>query len=295
LWIEELRLAEQLPASYAVAVAEYVAPLAERVCELRKHLGRPVVIGVNGAPGSGKSTLVLFLAEWLQRESGLAAAVLSLDDIYLGKHDRNELADKIHPLLGTRGVPGTHDVALGKKLLQALTEQNEERVVRLPVFDKATDGRWPQSEWRSIEAPVEVVLFEGWCVGARPQRDADLRDPLNALEAQDDPDGRWRSFVNRNLKNDYAELFSRLDALIMLRIPSFDKVFEWREVQEQKLMGDSGMDAAEIRHFMMYFERLTRHMLARMPAYANTVIELDDSHAMVRMHNQKWAGAPKVP
>jgi D-glycerate 3-kinase len=293
LWIEELRLAEQLPASYKATVADYVAPLAARVCTLREHLGRPIVVGINGAPGSGKSTLTLFLVECLQRESGLTAASLSIDDIYLGKQTRQELAENEHPLLQTRGVPGTHDVALGKELLQALTEQSEERVVRLPAFDKATDDRLQQSDWRSIEAPVDVVLFEGWCVGARPQRDADLRDPVNALEAQDDTDGRWRSFVNKNLKEDYAELFSTLDALVMLRIPSFDKVFEWREVQEQKLLGDSGMNAAEIRHFMMYFERLTRHMLARMPDYANTIIELNDAHGMSGMVNKNWPGAPE--
>lgn len=286
MWIEELRLAEQLPASYGAEVAEYVAPLAERIRALREQLGRPVVIGINGAQGSGKTTFALFLTEWLQRELGLTSVSVSLDDLYLGKQAREELAGSKHPLLQTRGVPGTHDVALGKELLQALTEQSEEHVVRLPVFDKATDDRLQQSKWRSIEAPVDIVLFEGWCVGARPQRDADLRDPVNALEAQDDTDGRWRSFVNRNLKEDYAELFSRLDALVMLRIPSFDKVIEWRELQEQKMPGQPGMNAAELRDFVMHFERLTRHMLARMPDYADTVIDLDDLHRMVRMQHQ---------
>ena len=292
MWIEKLRLAEQLPASYAAVVAQYVAPLAERMFTLREHLDRPVVIGINGAPGSGKSTFALFLAKWLQRESGLTAVSLSLDDLYLGRQAREELAENRHPLLRTRGVPGTHDVALGIDLLRALTEQDEERVIKLPVFDKAIDDQLQPSEWRNIEAPVDVVLFEGWCVGARPQRDADLRDPVNALEAQDDTDGRWRSLVNKHLESDYAKLFSRLDALVMLRIPSFDKVYEWREVQEQKLRGDSGMNAAEIQHFMMYFERLTRHMLARMPEHANTIIELDDAHGMSGMVNKNWPGTP---
>jgi len=290
LWIEELRRAEQLPANYGAAVTEYVAPLAERIRTLHEQLGRPVVIGINGAQGSGKTTLALFLSEWLQRESALTAVSVSLDDLYLGKHAREELAESKHPLLRTRGVPGTHDMALGRKLLRELTEQGEEHVVKLPVFDKAIDDRVQPTEWPGVGAPVDVVLFEGWCVGARPQRDADLRDPVNVLEAQDDTDGRWRSFVNKKLKSDYAELFAQLDALLMLRIPSFDKVFEWRELQEQKLPGESGMNAAELREFVMYFERLTRHMLARMPDYANTVIDLDNSHGMVCMHNRNWPG-----
>jgi D-glycerate 3-kinase len=293
LWIEELRRAEQLPASYGAAVTEYVAPLAERIRTLHEQLGRPVVIGINGAQGSGKTTLALFLTEWLQRESALTAVSVSLDDLYLGKHAREELAESKHPLLRTRGVPGTHDIALGKKLLRELTEQGEEHVVKLPVFDKAIDDRVQPTKWPGVGAPVDVVLFEGWCVGARPQRDADLRDPVNALEAQDDTDGRWRLFVNKNLKSDYAELFAQLDALLMLRIPSFDKVFEWRELQEQKLPGESGMNTAELRDFVMHFERLTRHMLARMPDYANTIIELDDAHGMSGMVNQKWPGEPE--
>jgi len=183
-------------------------------------------------------------------------------------------------------VPGTHDVALGERLLQELTDQSEKHAVSLPVFDKAIDDRLSQSQWRTVKAPVDLVLFEGWCVGARPQRDADLRDPVNALEAQDDTDGRWRSFVNKNLKNDYAGLFSQLDALLMLRIPSFDKVLEWRELQEQKMPGEPGMNAAELRDFVMHFERLTRHMLARMPDYADTVIDLDEAHRMVELHSR---------
>jgi D-glycerate 3-kinase len=286
LWIEELRSAEELPESYAADVVEYLVPLAKRIHDLHEKRARPVVIGVNGAQGSGKTTITLFLAECLRRDFGLRVATLSLDDLYLGKEARVALAGHTHPLLQTRGVPGTHDVALGKAILRELTSNSDDHRVSLPIFDKATDDLLPQSEWKSIEAPVDIVLFEGWCVGARPQRDADLRDPINALEARDDTDGRWRSFVNRNLKNDYADLFSRLDALVMLRIPSFDKVLEWRGLQEQKMPGEPAMDNTGLREFIMHFERLTRHMLARMPDYADTVIDLDDSHRMVGMRHQ---------
>jgi len=286
LWIEELRQAEQLPESYGADVAEYLVPLAKRIHELHEQQAMPVIVGINGAQGSGKTTVTLFLAECLRRDFGLSVATLSLDDLYLGKADREKLAQEEHPLFATRGVPGTHDVALGQRLMRELTEQSQKRAVSLPVFDKATDDQLPRSEWRSVEAPVDVVLFEGWCVGARPQRDADLREPINALEARDDIDGRWRSFVNWSLKDDYAELFSQLDALVMLRIPSFEKVLEWRGLQERKMAGEPAMDKSELRRFIMHFERLTRHMLARMPDYANTVIDLDDSHRMVEMRHQ---------
>lgn len=293
-WIEELRRTERLPASYAGMVLEYVAPLAGRVQALRTYLDRPVVIGINGAQGTGKSTLALFLANWLEREQGLSSVSLSLDDLYLDKQARIRLAEQCHPLLRTRGVPGTHDVALGIRTLDALTGQNSGRVVKLPVFDKATDDLLPQSEWRSVAAPVDVVLFEGWCVGARRQADADLNVPVNSLEAVEDPDAVWRKFANEKLGSDYVELFGRIDALVMLRIPSFDNVYAWRELQERKMRQASanGMNTSELRRFVMHFERLTRHMLTHMPDHANTLIDIDESHRMVAMIHESWPFEP---
>jgi D-glycerate 3-kinase len=197
---------------------------------------------------------------------------------------------------------------LGVKTLEALTRQNSRHVVKLPTFDKASDDILQQSEWRSVDAPVDVVLFEGWCVAARPQSDECLNAPVNTLEAEDDPDGVWRRFANENLKDGYLELFGWIDALIMLRVPSLDQVFEWRALQEQKLRGDAdaadsdktspgGMNTAELRRFVMHFERLTRHMLETMPDYANTVIDIDDSHNMADMTHRNWPceGASRDP
>jgi D-glycerate 3-kinase len=288
-WIDELCRGERLPDSYTAMVLEYVAPLAERIQALHTFLGRPIVIGINGAQGSGKSTLALFLMNWLKHEHGISSASLSLDDLYLGKQARKDLAEHCHPLLRTRGVPGTHDVALGIKILDALTEQGPGRIVKMPVFDKATDDLLRQSEWRNVEVPVDVVLFEGWCVGARPQSDECLNSPVNSLEAKDDPGGVWRTFVNEKLSGDYVKLFERLDVLIMLRVPSFDNVFAWRELQERKQRADTSISADELRHFIMHFERLTRHMLEHMPEYADTVIDIDESHRIVDMVNTKWA------
>lgn len=297
LWIDALCSAEQLPESYAATVFYYVAPLAERINALHVILRRPIVIGINGAQGSGKTTLTLFLANWLQHELGLSVASLSLDDLYLSKRERQQMAEQQHPLLRTRGVPGTHDVALGKKLLTALTESGRKRVVALPRFDKARDDRLGPSDARRVEAPVNVVLFEGWCVGAYAQPDADLGTPVNALEAKEDADGVWRKFVNEKLKGEYLALFERLDALVMLRVPSFDKVLEWRQLQEQKLRNSTaaGLNPAEVQRFVMHFERLTRHMLETLPAYADSLIDIDDSHRIVAVTNRQWPFEVTLP
>lgn len=227
-WVEEFIAAHKLPADYAEDVGNVLVPLARGICEFHQRSGRPLIVGISGAQGSGKTTLALIVAEWLEREMGLAAACLSLDGLYLRKSERRELSRRVHPLLETRGVPGTHDVARAEKLLDELTRTELERTVALPVFDKALDDRASASQWPVVNAPVDVVLFEGWCVGARPQPQGSLAEPANALEAERDRAGRWRRYVNERLKTDYASLFRRLDLLVMLRVPSFEKVLKWR-------------------------------------------------------------------
>ena len=254
-------------------------------------------MGINGGQGSGKSTLSMFLVEWLKRECTLSAACLSLDNLYYGKAKRLELARSSHPLFATRGVPGTHDVALGMRTLDRLLNSDSSGTVTMPKFDKATDDQPSVSGWPVLDVPVDVVVFEGWCVGARPQADSALESPVNSLETEEDPDARWRVAVNEYLKTDYAELYKRLDTLIMLRIPSFEKAIEWRCLQESKLCKRLAMtpldDASgnvlsntQLVRFMMHFERLTRHMLVNVPRYADTVIDINDQHEMVNIiHN----------
>jgi D-glycerate 3-kinase len=240
------------------------------------HRRRPVVIGLCGAQGSGKSTLAAALAEALSRE-GLPAATLSLDDIYLTRDERMALARDVHPLLATRGVPGTHDISLG---LEVLDDLESGLPGALPRFDKARDERVAERDWPIVDPGCEVVLLEGWCLGALPQPPGDLLRPVNALEADADPDGRWRSFVNDALGDAYQRLFARLDRLVLLAAPGFEVVQGWRAEQERGLaLDDEGarrMDDDEIARFIAHYERLTRWILKEMPARADLVIRLDD-------------------
>ncbi len=284
----ELLRHEQMSATLAEPLGRVYLPLAAWVNAQRQ--GRPFVLGVNGAQGSGKSTLSAFLQRILREAFGLKVAGFSIDDLYRTHEERERLAREVHPLLATRGVPGTHDVALGLSLLDTLTGDTSSRV-SLPVFDKAHDDRAPEEEWPEIEAPVDVVIFEGWCVGARPQPEAELLKPLNELEQRDDAEGAWRRHVNAQLAGPYAELFARIDRLVMLRVPSLSCVYEWRSLQEDKLAAKAArahqhriMDSSGLKRFIMHYERLTRHMLEEMPDRADITLYLDEHHQFTSIH-----------
>ncbi len=273
----------RLPDSYGETIKSVCRPLAERIAGWRVVAGHNVIVGLCGPQGSGKSTLCAVLAALIKAQ-GLSVAVLGIDDLYLPKPRRAAMAAAIHPLFATRGPPGTHDVALGLRLFDALTNAGPDRPVRLPIFDKAADDRMAETLWPETVAPVDVLLFEGWCVGVRPQGAASLAKPLNELEAQEDPDGRWRALVEAALAGPYQTLFARLNHLILLRPPSFEIVYAWRAEQEEKLAkrlaetpGSLGcaMSEGELRRFIQHYERLTRHIMASGAKFADLVIELD--------------------
>jgi D-glycerate 3-kinase len=242
-------------------------------------------VGIAGAQGSGKSTLAQSLALLLDSR-GLKTTVLSLDDLYLPRAERERLSMAVHPLLLTRGVPGTHDVELGLQVCDAFAQG---RAIRVPRFDKARDDRRPSKEWAAISPPVDVVLFEGWCVGARPQSWSALIDPVNQLECEEDPHGIWRRFVNDALGGGYQTLFARVHVSVLLAAPSFDVVYRWRCEQEHKLKARVGgaasrtMTDEEVARFIAHYERLTRHILDEMPSRADIVVMLDEQRQVDSM------------
>jgi D-glycerate 3-kinase len=233
----------------------------------------PVVVGICGAQGSGKSTLAAALAAALEAD-GIATATLSLDDLYLTRAERLELARTVHPLLATRGVPGTHDVALGLATLDALARGE---AAALPRFDKGIDDRMPAADWPNAPPHAQVLLLEGWCLGARSQSVAALAGPVNALEAEEDPDGLWRAYANEALAGPYRTLFNRIDQLILLAAPDWSVVAQWREQQEAELRAVSpgAMTPQQVQRFIQHYERLTRWILAEMPARTDLVVLLD--------------------
>lgn len=252
---------------------------------------QPLVLGINGAQGSGKSTLAKILVLLLEQAFDKTVISLSIDDLYKTRAQRRELAETVHPLLVTRGVPGTHDVELGIELLTRL-KQGVNSKLALPVFDKASDDRLPESNWTQVKAKPDIIIFEGWCVGAVAEDATSLQQPINELETTEDADGSWRHYVNEQLAGPYQQLFDLIDVLLMLKVPDFDKVFEWRGLQEQKLQAslpdsqrqaNNTMSEAELKRFIMHYERITRLTLDEMPSRANVVLALDANHQIAQV------------
>jgi D-glycerate 3-kinase len=258
------------------AVAAQIAELI-----LRWHVaGEPLILGLCGPQGCGKSTAAAEVVVALKGQ-GLCASVLSLDDLYLCRDAREALARKVHPLFATRGPPGTHDVLLGQDVMDAVRAGEP---IRLPRYSKARDAALPRAEWPWLEN-CDVLIFEGWCVGAVPQKDAALADPINALERDEDPNGVWRRTVNAYLGGEIGTLFAQLDRLIYIQPPNFEIIVQWRCEQEHRLI-DSGsapaaMNDEKIAHFVAHFERLTRHIMVDMPRRADHVIRINSAREVV--------------
>jgi D-glycerate 3-kinase len=238
------------------------------------HGGR--IHGITGLQGTGKSTLAAQMAA-LAGERGLRAAVLSIDDVYLRRAQRQALARDVHPLLATRGPPGTHDLALACETLDALRDG---RATVLPRFDKLADDRLARIDWPQVEH-ADLVLFEGWFLRTPPQDDEALVAPLNALEREEDSDGTWRRYCNDTLGRDYPALWKRIDQLLLLQGPGFDIVPAWRWQQEQQLQANHprrmAMTHAQVERFVQFFERTSRQAMRTLPAIATRTVRLDAS------------------
>lgn len=263
---------EQLPDSFRATFEHVCQPLADRAVDWRGDFGRTAIIGLCGAQGSGKTTIAEATVRLL-RLGGLNAVALSLDDFYLGREARGWLARQTHRLLEVRGPPGTHDVTLASAVLDSL---RGDPITPLPAFDKATDERRPKTAWRRFEGPADVVIFEGWCVGARPEPAERLAKPVNGLERDRDPTRGWRGYVNQQLAGPYQALFGRFDRLVLLQAPGWEVVRGWRAEQEAKLRArtGAGMTDPEIGRFVQHYERLTRWILEEMPERADWVVPL---------------------
>lgn len=274
--LAEAHLRERRPWTRAQrqAAASVAAALVEDIPG-----GEFCTIGLAGAPGTGKSTLARLVCAVLEHLES-PALVISLDDYYLGRRERAELS-RLHPLFAQRGVPGTHDWATLVGHLERIRE-GDICGLRLPRFDKSRDDRCGEAAFRDVDRRPRVVILEGWLIGSPPQTASALLDPLNRLEAERDPNGRWRVLVNEQLAQYHRDLQHRLERRWFLAAPGWESVVDWRWQQEQEEPAErrhlSSRDA--VREFLEHFQRISLHMLSSCRNWADVVVRLDEQHLM---------------
>ncbi len=265
---------------------KFYLPLSEWIYSIYKKDKKIKIIGLSGGQGAGKSTITGVLKIILKKKYGINLCIFSIDDFYKTKKERNKMSKKIHPLFLTRGVPGTHDIVLLNKTIKKL-KQKKFKTVFIPKFDKSIDDRSKKNKWQKVNKAPNIIIFEGWCVGARNQNKNLLKRPLNEIERKHDADLRWRKMVNNYLKNQYKKLFNKIDKLVYLKAPNFDYILKWRLLQEEKLKLTSKnkktMSKSKVKEFIMFYERITRQMMKDFSKISDLTVFLDNHHRSKKM------------
>ncbi len=261
----------------------FYIPICDSIYQDYTKKNKTILIGLSGGQGSGKSTIAQILKLILNIKYNLNTISFSIDDFYKTLKSRKKMSKTVHKLFLTRGVPGTHDVKLLRKIFKKLLKKNFSSLL-IPKFDKSIDDRVKKKRGTKVKKKPEIIIFEGWCVGSKPQKLSQLSKPINSLEKINDKKIIWRKKINNELKKNYKKIFSLIDKLIFLKVPSFEHVFKWRLLQEKKLKltskGKKIMSKSQIREFIMYYERITKQMLKDLKFSADVIIKLDKKHRL---------------
>ncbi len=256
----------------------FYIPFCNKLFKLYKTHNKTLLLGLSGSQGSGKSTISKILKIILNTNFNLNVIYISIDDFYKTTIERKKMSKLYHPLFLTRGVPGTHDSKMIYKKLSSLLKKNFNSI-SIPKFDKSIDNRLKFKYWKKIKKKPDIIIFEGWCVGAEPQKFKELKKPINILEKAEDTKLIWRKKVNNELKKSYKKIFNLIDKKIFLKVPSFKYVLKWRLLQEKKLKKASkkSMTKKELKRFIMFYERITKNMTKN---YKNNdyIISIDEKH-----------------
>ena len=273
---EKFKNKEKMIKSFLIPISFWIAKKVEKK--------KPFILGLSGGQGSGKTTISSIISIILNKYFKLNVFKISIDDFYKTRKKRLELSKKVHPLLMVRGVPGTHDINVMLDFFKR-TKEKKFKSIKLPRFNKATDDRYNKKLWYSVKRRPDVIIFEGWCVGAKAEQNYTLKTPINSLEKLKDQKLIWRRFVNKQLKSKYKKLYDQLNCLLFIKAKNFSLLRQWRIKQEKKLSLKSKrsnklkiMSDKEIINFMQTYQRVTQNMFKSVPKYASIILNLNSNH-----------------
>ena len=258
-------------------INQYIVPIIKNINDSKNSK-----FIIAGSQGSGKSTLTAVLKLVLEKFYKKKVMLLSIDDYYLSKNKRLKLSKKIHPLLITRGVPGTHNIAALRK--DIINFQKKKFPIVAPLFNKLKDDI---SSKKKIIKKAEILLLEGWCCGSTPINREYLFNNINHLESTLDKNKLWRQYYNSQLQKDYKKVFSLFDQQIYIQAPSFTYILKWRYAQEKsnalKSKDEKFMKKTDLRKFIQHYEKLTKWMIKTMPAKADMLIKIDKNQKIKKV------------
>jgi len=273
---EKFKNKEKMLKSFLVPICFWIANKTENK--------KPFFVGLAGGQGTGKTTTSSIIKIILEKYFKLNVFKISIDDFYKTRKERILLSKKIHPMLLTRGVPGTHDINMMLNFFKKV-KNKKFKSFQLPNFNKAIDDRFAKKYWYNIKKRPDVIIFEGWCVGAKHEKNSSLNKAINSMERIKDPKKLWRKYVNRQLKKKYKDLYSQLNCLIYLKAKNFSLLQKWRLKQENKLWLKSKktskhkiMNKEDVISFMQTYQRITENMFKKMTNYASILVNLGSDH-----------------
>jgi len=264
-------------------IKSFLIPLCFWISE-KVDKKRPYFVGLAGGQGTGKTTISSLIRIILIKYFKLKVFRISIDDFYKTRKERISLSKRIHPMLLTRGVPGTHDINMMLSFFKKVKSKKFKRL-KLPTFNKAIDDRSNKKSWYELNEKPDVIIFEGWCVGAKSESNNTLKKTINSMEKAKDQKKIWRKYVNYQLKSKYKNLYSQLNCLIYLKAKNFNLLQKWRLKQERKLWIKSKMKSnskimskGDVINFMQTYQRITQNMFKKTPKYASIIFNLNSNH-----------------
>jgi D-glycerate 3-kinase len=273
-------------------IKSFLIPITQWISR-KAYKKKPFIIGLAGGQGSGKTTISSILSIILKKYFKLNVFVISIDDFYKTRKDRKILSKNKHSLLMTRGVPGTHDINLILNFFRKI-KSKKFNALEVPRFNKSIDDRYGKNLWYRIRSKPDVIIFEGWCVGARAQSNNQLKKPINSLEKVYDHRAKWRTHVNNQLKTKYKTLFKQLDGLLYLKAKNFNLLKEWRLKQERKLLIQTKnkknlkiMSRGDVLNFMQTYQRITQQMFKDALKSSSIIINLNSNHQIEKIKLRK--------
>jgi D-glycerate 3-kinase len=277
-YLKKEKIFEKSKKEKIISLKKIYIPMSFWIEKKYKKKEKTLFIGLSGGQGSGKTTIAGILKIILKKYFKRKIKTISIDDFYKTLKDRKSMSNKIHPLFKTRGVPGTHDISSIKNFFTKIKKKKFKKF-KAPKFAKNLDDRLKKRYWNNINERPEIVILEGWCVGAKSQTNSSIKKPINDLEKNEDKYMIWRKYVNNKLKKEYKKVFSKIDHFIFIKIPNFKVVFKWRYLQENKLKKNSYLNKKimsynDIKRFIMFYERITLQMIKDLSKSASMLMIL---------------------